>query len=111
MSVVDGPSGPMLWTTSPLGEGGAGTVRPIAKDATFGVVAAGPFGKPTPRAVQVDGIVSVHAWRVAIEVGGGTQVDAHLARVPTEIAPGISAFTAFIPGDRTPVAVVAVARE
>jgi hypothetical protein len=45
----------------------------------------------------VDGVVTARAWAVRIAFKGGTQFQAHLARVPEDIVSGISAFNAFLP--------------
>ena len=59
------------------------------------------------RGAVVDGIVTSQAWVVRIALRDGASMRANLARVPEDIAPGISAFIAFLPAGSEPLTVVA----
>jgi hypothetical protein len=59
------------------------------------------------RDALADGIVTSRAWKVRIALKDGTNVQAHLARVPEDIVSGLSAFFALLPDSSEPVAAIA----
>jgi hypothetical protein len=59
------------------------------------------------RDALADGIVTSRAWNVRIALKDGTNIQAHLARVPEDIVSGLSAFFAVLPDSSEPVAVIA----
>ncbi|MGH2595463.1 MAG: hypothetical protein ACRDH7_05830 [Actinomycetota bacterium] len=87
-------------------DGSVGDVRPL-EGSCFGPVAVGPWTNGVLEGALADGVVTSQAWAVRIAFKDGTQLQAHLARVPEDIAPGLSAFIAFLPDSSEPVAVIA----
>jgi hypothetical protein len=89
-----------------FGEAAIGTLAPLGRRA-FGPTAVGPWEHGVLKDAVVEGIVTAEAWAVRIALEDGTHVQASVARVPEDVAPGLSAFIAFLSGRADPVAVIA----
>lgn len=106
MFVREGATGFLLTHRHQGADGSVGDLRSL-DGRCFGPVAIGPWKDGVLRDVLVDGLVSSRAWAVRIVLRDGTQVQAHLARIPDDIVPGLSAFIAFLPDPSEPVVVIA----
>ena len=106
MAVLEGPQGPLLENRCRFDEGTIGTIAPLGR-RPFGPTAIGPWENGVLKDAVVEGIVTSQAWGVRIALQDGTHVRASVARVPQEVAPGLSAFIAFLAAGSEPVAAIA----